>query len=362
MRIESLNIKHVRIIEEASLRSDASFVYLYGDNGSGKTSVLEAINLLATGQSFRSTTQKNIIRHGNTSLRIRASVRLDKNTELHNIGLEKHRNGSRTIRHNQENVKRITDLASFMPIRTVTPDSHALINGSPLLRRKYMDWGVFHVEQSLDFPWREYGRLLAQRNSLLKSCWDKNQIAAIDNLFCPLAEAIASAREKYCQRINALLPEILDSLDSSIDFQVKHAKGWAKDEIFSIALDSHGEQCRRFKTTTVGPHRADLQLLTHGKLAKDVLSRGQQKLMLYALTLAQVTDFHRKQNKHIILLCDDLQSELDGERTDKLVKTLLEQGHQLFVTGVTKLPLKFDSTQSMFHVKHGKVEKDTHEV
>lgn len=358
MRIESLNIQHLRILEEASLQSDASFVYLYGENGSGKTSVLEAIHLLAVGQSFRNTQQRNLIQYEKPLLRVRATFRTQQSEDIHNLGIEKSRDGSTQIRHNQNTVKRLAEIASLLPLRSVTPDSHAIVSGGPVLRRRYMDWGVFHVEQGIAFPWREYNRLLAQRNSLLKANSDNAQLRAIDSLFTVLGEQIAAARENYVQRLNALLPEILDSLDTNINLNISHSRGWSRDESFGNALMNRLEQCKRFKATSVGPHRADLQLLASGKPAREILSRGQQKLVLYALTLAQVTDFHRNRNSHMLMLCDDLQSELDAQRTEKLTNLLLEQGHQLFVTGTAKLDSSFDCTQALFHVKHGVVQQE----
>lgn len=358
MRIESLNIQHLRILEEASLQSDASFVYLYGENGSGKTSVLEAIHLLAVGQSFRNTQQRNLIQYEKPLLRVRATFRIQQSEDIHKLGIEKSRDGSTQIRHNQKTVKRLAEVASLLPLRSVTPDSHAIVSGGPVLRRRYMDWGVFHVEQGTAFPWREYNRLLAQRNSLLKANSDSAQLRAIDNVFAMLGEQIASARENYVQRLNALLPEILNSLDTNINLKISHSQGWSRDESFENALMSRLEQCKRFKATSVGPHRADLQLLASGKPAREILSRGQQKLVLYALTLAQVTDFYRNRNSHMLMLCDDLQSELDAQRTKKLTNLLLDQGHQLFVTGTAKLDSSFDCTQALFHVKHGVVQQE----
>ncbi len=355
MRLESLCIQNVRILKEVSLQSDASFVYLSGENGSGKTSVLEAIHLLATGQSFRSTQQRNLIQYDKSELRVRATLRLNAKEPSQTLGIEKSRDGSTQIRHNQADVKRISDLATLVPLRSVTPDSHALVSGSPGLRRRYMDWGVFHVEQGVSFPWREYNRLLAQRNSLLKTTWDTKQIKAIDSLFGTLGDAISLARDNYCERIDALLPEILESLDSNISLSIGHQQGWGRGESFGQTLSTRHEQCRRFKTTSVGPHRADLQLLADGKPAREVLSRGQQKLVLYALTLAQVTDFHRRRKSHMLMLCDDLQSELDDTRTRRLTQLLLAQGHQLFVTGTNTLDPDFECTKVMFHVKQGEI-------
>lgn len=357
MRLESIYIQNVRILEEVSLQSDASFVYLYGENGSGKTSVLEAIHLLATGQSFRSTHQRNLIQYEKPLLRVRGSLSRVNGNEKHNLGIEKGRDGKTLIRHNQVNVKRIADLATLLPLRSVTPDSHALVNGGPVLRRRYLDWGVFHVEQDVFFPWREYNRALSQRNSLLKNSSNNKQMQALDGIFAPLGEAIATARQNYCSRLETTLPEILDSLDSNINLQINHTRGWSKDESLECSLRNKYEHCRRFKTTSVGPHRADLQILANGKPAKEVLSRGQQKIVLYALTLAQVTDYHRNRNTQILMLCDDLQSELDDTRTTSLVETLLSQGHQLFVTGTSQHVNSKAQSKAMFHVKQGLIRK-----
>ena len=142
MRLVSLHIDDLRIIEHAELACDSPLIYVYGANGAGKTTVLEAMHLLASGQSFRLTQLRHLIRRDQPLLRVSGDMR-DAQGSLHRLGIEKHRSGVTRVRIDGQDVKRVSDLASYLPLRAVAPDSHALVSGSPALRRKFVDWGVF---------------------------------------------------------------------------------------------------------------------------------------------------------------------------------------------------------------------------
>jgi len=355
LRIKQLDIENIRVLEQVSLQCDTSFVHLYGRNGSGKTSVLEAISVLATGQSFRTQQARHVIRHEQEYLRVRASLVGDSSSEDNLLAIERTRSGSTTIRHNRQEIKRLSEVSAVLPVRSIAPDSHELISGSSSLRRRYVDWGVFHVEQAELFPWRDYNRLLDQRNALLKTHWNPEIMRAIDHSIAPLGEAISLARARYIERISHKIPAILASLDADFDVSLKHSRGWNDEMSLTEALDLKIDQCRKMKTTTVGPHRADLRIHCGSALAKDTMSRGQQKLMLYALLLAQVTDFSELHGAKMVLLCDDLRSELDATRAEILTSRLLSQGHQLFVTGTDKPSESFGDSVALFHVEQGVV-------
>lgn len=354
MRLVSLNVDDLRVLTRVSLQCDSALTYLYGENGAGKTSVLEAMHVLATGQSFRSTAVRHLIRRDQPLLRVTGELR-DGTGAVHRLGIEKHRSGVTRVRIDGEEVKRVADLALQMPLRAVAPDSHALVSGGPALRRRFIDWGVFHVEQRERFPWRRYTRLLDQRNALLKSAPDPALLNALDEQLAGYGDAIAACRSRYVARIGALLPGYLAQCGTRVEVTAEHAKGWRGEGPLADALRQYRADCVRYKVTSVGPHRADLRLLVDGKPAREVLSRGQQKALLYALTLAQADDFHHHGNRRMILLCDDLASELDGARFDAVLDRLTALGHQLFVTGVNREKSLADQQARVFHVKQGEV-------
>ncbi len=355
MRLVSLGIDDLRVLSSAQLECDSALTYFYGDNGAGKTSVLEAMHVLATGQSFRSTALRNLIRQDQPLLRVTGELR-DSTGAIHRLGIEKHRNGVTRVRIDGEEVKRVADLALQMPLRAVAPDSHALVSGGPVLRRRFIDWGVFHVEHRERFPWRRYTRLLDQRNALLKTTPDTALLDALDDQLAAYGDAIAECRERYVQRIADVLPDYLSEFSGSLTVTAQHARGWRGEGPLSEALRQHRSDCLRYRVTSVGPHRADLRLLVGGKPAREVLSRGQQKALLYALTLAQAHDFHHHGNRRMILLCDDLASELDAARFKAVLERLTALGHQLFVTGVNREKSLSDQQARVFHVKQGEVE------
>ncbi len=355
MRLLSLAVDDLRVLEHVQIDCDSPLTYLYGENGAGKTSVLEAMHVLATGQSFRSTQLRHLIRRDQPLLRVVGELR-DNAGAIHRLGIEKHRSGVTRVRIDGEEVSRVSDLALQMPLRAVSPDSHALVSGGPTLRRRFIDWGVFHVEQHERFPWRRYARLLEQRNALLKSSADTGMLDAIDSQLDTYGDSIVACRDAYVARLALLLPRYLSEFASDLSVEVHHAKGWRGDDKFGDALKRHRSDCLRYRVTSVGPHRADLVLTVDGKPAREVLSRGQQKSVLYALTMAQADDFHTHANRRMVLLCDDLASELDAHRFEAVLERLTTLGHQLVVTGVNREKSLADQQARVFHVKQGQVD------
>lgn len=353
MRLISLSVDDLRVVKHAEFQCDAPINYFFGRNGAGKTALLEATHLLACGQSFRSTQLRHLIRRDRPLLRVSGELQ-DTHGSIHRLGIEKHRNGTTRIRINGENVKRVSTLAAYIPLRAVAPDSHALISGGPANRRRFIDWGVFHVEQSERFPWRHYARALEQRNALLKYNPDPMMLDAIDLQLADHGTAMAVCRQEYVSRIAKLLPVYVRAFSGSLDVLCHYSSGWRGDMDLAEALQQHRPECLRHRVTSVGPHRADLVLTVGDKPARDVLSRGQQKALLYALTLAQADDFQQQSGRKMILLCDDLASELDKQGYETVLERLIELGHQLFVTGVETQKTFPDQQARVFHVEHGK--------
>ncbi|MEM9601545.1 MAG: DNA replication/repair protein RecF [Pseudomonadota bacterium] len=354
MQLTSLHIQNFRVIADTQLPCDRALNYLHGENGAGKTSVLEALHVLASGQSFRSTQLRHLIRRDQGLLRVSAALNSDAG-HTHRLGIEKHRNGTTRVRVDGHDVNRVSDLAAHMPLRAVAPDSHALVSGGPVLRRRFVDWGVFHVEQRERFPWRRYARALEQRNAVLKGQPEAALLDAIDEQLAQYGDAIAACRQAYIDRIAALLPTYTSAFADTLAVACQHAQGWRGDDGLAAALQRHRADCLRYRVTSVGPHRGDMVLTVDGKPAREVLSRGQQKAVLYALTLAQADDFHQQGGRRMILLCDDLASELDAARCQAVLERLLGLGHQLFVTGVEPQKVLSDQAARVFHVKQGEV-------
>jgi len=195
MHLTQLDIHQVRNLRDVQIKPCIRCNYIFGDNASGKTSVLEAIYLLSVARSFRTTHIKHVISHNKPALQVFARIQ-NKNLETTAVGLERSIQKTR-IRINGTNVKQVSELSSLLPVQIINPDVHKLLEQGPKYRRQFIDWGVFHVEHDFLMAWQQYYRVLKQRNAALRKKQTKDTITLWDNQLIQYAKAITLARESY---------------------------------------------------------------------------------------------------------------------------------------------------------------------
>ena len=363
MSLAEVAVHNLRNIEHTKIELSSEVNLFFGENGSGKTSLLEAVYLLSTGKSFRTSTHKNLIKEGQSSCIVSGIVRQHEVQERQistQIGIAKFPNSSE-LRINGVTVKQRSELARLLPLLIVTPTSHQLLDAGPHWRRQYLDWGVFHVEHFFGQTWGMYKRGLQQRNSLisegLRGTRDRDVLSSIDKELGRLGQQIDQSRQAYFASLLPLLVTTVSALLDFEDIQFEFKSGTPSGMDFPEYLVSGLSQDLRRGRTLHGPHTADLKVKIGKYEAKEVLSRGQQKLLVYALLLAQITLFKKQTGRHTTLALDDVSSELDQQRFEQLVWLLKEQFSQLLITSVNKEDLKLQpfSDCAMFHVKHGTV-------
>jgi DNA replication and repair protein RecF len=327
MFITRLNIQRIRNLKTVALSGLQPFNVFYGENGSGKTSILEAIHLLATGRSFRTHIPKNYIQHLCNDAVIFAQSESDK------IGIQKMQSGEQLIKVNGDSIATQGQLAKLLPLQVIDPQSTDIIDHGAKPRRQLLDWLMFHVEPDFYFAWQYYSRALKQRNSLLKSKrnltladlepWNKMLNQYGEMLHHQRAAIVEQWQTFFIEDLKKLLPELEISLEYSAGFHVEH--GLMHDLVQYHQKDVD----RRF--TEYGPHRADLRLRTPLGDADVVLSRGQKKLLIIALKLSQIAMLHSC-NKETVVLLDDLTAELDITAQQRLIERLSQLGSQVFIT------------------------------
>ncbi len=326
-----------------------------GANGSGKSSLLEALHCLSVGHSFRTRRAREIISRSEPSFQISGVLRNPNDDREHRAGLSRHRDGTTQIRLNFEEITSLADLSLLLPIKALTPDSHQLIQEGPELRRKFVDWGVFHVEPQFLHQWRVFKRSLIQRNQLLRDAASTPEIEAWNDPLVNAAIAIDGFRKHFVSRLSDALTERLNKLDTMFHVKLSYRSGWAADqdlaELMRLNLDYH----RKMKTTTDGPHRADLVIQAPDVPARQLLSRGQQKVLVYLLHLAQLDLLHREKSTRAIVLCDDLTSELDEYHRLHVIEQLLALQSQIFVSGVDLSSLS-QHPHKGFHFERGEIQ------
>ena len=352
MFITQLDIRQVRNLQDVKLIPSKRCNYIFGANASGKTSALEAVYLLSVARSFRTTHIKHVISHNSSSLQVFARVENEK-TEISALGLERSCKKTR-IRINGTDIKQVSELSALLPVQIINPDVHKLLEQGPKYRRQFIDWGVFHVEHDFLLAWKHYYRVLKQRNAALRRKLDKDAITLWDNQLIQHAKTITLSRERYLSGFVPIFNNYVNKL-MGLSVNILYQRGWDSDQSFTDTLEKSFEKDTYKGFTSSGPHRADLEISYNGVLVQNCFSRGQQKLLVCALRLAQITHLKKTMKQQSILLVDDLAAELDLDHRQNLIDLLVDTEAQLFVTATEQnsftLPPEIES--KMFHVEHG---------
>jgi len=310
---------------------------LAGDNAAGKTAVIEALWLLAAGRSFRTAHPKQLIQQC-PDQRIPGLVvfcETEQGDRRHRLGLRRSQDGRVQVRLNQENLRSQAQMATTLPIQLLTPESHRLLEEGPKARRHYLDWGCFHAQTDFMQHWRLYQRALKQRNRALRQQLPADQVQLWDGQLISANEQLHTLRQTYLHDLNpfletycqALMPEL--STAPSVSFR----PGWPQTHpSFEQALTSHLDKDRKQGFTQYGAHRADIRFRFDKMDAQMALSRGQQKLFVCALLLAQAALYQQQSGQTVIMLIDDLPAELDAHHRQTLLTLLDELGIQSLLT------------------------------
>ena len=358
VRIESLRIQSLRCLVDASLPLGAGLNVLVGANGAGKTSVLEAAFLLSHGRSFRSGSREALLQRGAASLSVFAELR-DARQGIARLGMG--REGQRWEARKDGVSVPLGQLVRACAVVCFEPGSHALIAGGADERRRFLDWGVFHVEQDFQLSWQRYQRALKQRNALLRA-----SRPVVDALFEPweveLAESaqlMDAARSAYLERLRPHLANELRAVVPELGTSsLRYRRGWPEDVLLADQLAASRERDRGRGHTTVGAHRADWSITTEQAPLREHLSRGQEKLVALSCLLAQATVYASQHEGEWPIVClDDLASELDQAHQAAIVARLLTVGAQVLITG-TELPAALaGAPHRLFHVEQGQVSR-----
>jgi len=367
MPLTRFELNNVRNLKRVKIIPAKSFNLIYGKNGSGKTSLLEAIYVLSLGRSFRTLINHKLISFGQNSCSVFGKVAKNSNTSLENdLGVQKSTQTKTQVRINGVQAKSASLLAEYLPLQLIAPQSIELIDGSSKNRRQFVDWGVFHVEHQFIDQWRLVQRQVKQRNALLKSIAHEKstdlklnlqkEIFTWDKLLVSSSNAVNCARISYLDEFIPYLQDYIKIFLPDYQLDIEYYPGWPKKNDLASLLESSFEKDLKQGYTFYSPNRADIRLKAGGVTVTDVLSRGQLKLLVCSLKLAQARHLAEKNGLQSIFLVDDLASELDPENRQLLCSSLHDLGAQVFITSVDKdsiiscLP---NQLYSLFHVEQG---------
>lgn len=362
MHLTRLTASGVRNLAPLDLRPDPGLNLVLGDNGAGKTSLLEAVHLLAYGRSFRGRVRDGLIRTGEQALEVFAEWE-EPRVARRRAGL-RHSGQAWTGRLDGEPVQQLGDLCAALAAITFEPGSHALVTAGAEARRRYLDWGLFHVERdgedAFRLTWRRYARALKQRNALLKQRAPASQLDAWDAELASAAEPLDRQRQAYVDRLQPALQTLSRELVPQLgEGRFEYRPGWRREQLpLADALLLARERDLAAGFTSVGPHRADWRIGHASRPGGETLSRGQAKLTALACLLAQAQDFATQRAHWPVFLLDDLTAELDRGHQERLLARLRASGAQVFVTG-TERPGGLEGAgwvPALFHVEQGRIE------
>jgi len=354
MPLRRLQVTDFRCLQSVSLDLDPHFTLISGPNASGKTSLLEAMYVLGRGRSFRTRRIEQLIRQG--AERFVVFGEIDMPDRQIPLGVEGSDGGIRA-RISGSPAASLAELALALPVQVIDPEVHALIEEGPSRRRRFMDWGVFHVKPSFIGDWQRYGQVLRQRNAALKAGQPPAAITAWDGDLVRYGDLVTEARSQYV----AVLAEHARAIGLNLlgqPLELRYRVGWAKDQSFPQALHQSWGYDQASGSTQVGPHRAELAILLDGLPVKDRISRGQQKLLAAALLIAQLKLFPDSGQQHPTLLLDDPAAELDDDRLAGLIREVSLQSVQLVVTTLNDEFAAFGAPGRRFRVRGGGLEAD----
>jgi DNA replication and repair protein RecF len=355
VRIASLQIENLRIVEHMQLSPGKGINFVVGGNGAGKTSILEAIYLAGRGRTFRHAEAGPMIREGADRTRVLVEIGDEVNDRASFLGVERARR-SLICRLNGRDVQKRSWLAEALPLQWIGSQPQLLLSMGPEVRRRFLDMGLFHVEPAYLALLGECHRALKQRNAAVRG-GDPDQVRLWNAPFADAAERLTAHRRSFSRELLKRTRALLQSWRSTFSIDFLFRPGWGKEDSLLVQLESRMPLDFRMGHTTVGPQRADLQIaITQGGLAEKRLSRGQQKLLVFAIHVGLNSLIEERKGHAPVLLIDDVASELDRLNRATLLTALAERAGQAFVASITLDSVELGlPNATMFHVEHGRL-------
>ncbi|HTY48509.1 MAG TPA: DNA replication and repair protein RecF [Steroidobacteraceae bacterium] len=392
MSLIEVSVDHLRCLRHAELALAPGRNLIYGENGSGKTSLLEALYLLGRGRSFRTRNSEKLITHGERQLVVfgrlqsglgeehphsaplvspAASVSGVQDgmglvsagsplsaqkpggvTSARALGLQVVRGEATVAKVDGRFVQSLAELSQALPVQVIEPGVHKLVEEGAFRRRRWLDWAVFHVEQGFMETWSHYARALRQRNSALRR--DAAQVRAWEPELIRLGELLSDSRRRLIERLVPHWAPMALAL-TGLELELIYSQGWPRDQSLPEALEACRDRDALRGQTHAGPHRADVLIRRGGRLARESLSRGQQKLLAVSLILAQLVLLQELLPDAPLLLLDDPAAELDPSRLAVFIEQVARLDCQLVLTSLSPDMSSFGRPERVFHVEQGGV-------
>ena len=361
MFIEHLETFRFRNLQRLSFDLGPNTVVLEGPNAQGKTNILEALNVCATGKSFRRAKPRELLCHGAHQGFVKA--RFSRQGVRHDVEVELSPT-RRTVKVDGRGLRRASKLLELINVVAFFPDDLRIIKGSPEERRNFLDRAVANHRSEFVDATLSYGKALKARNSLLRQdSVDRDMIGVYDTQLVEHGLILHRCRQETLTALQPLVVEhfgrVMQSditLGLGLLSGLPDAAGELDADRFAAALHNSYPRDRARGLTNVGPHRADLNFDLDGQPARQFASQGQQRALVLALKLAEVVYLRARLDCAPILLLDDVSSELDSERTRLLFEVVGGLDSQVWVTTTGAAPLPLPADVNHFQVRNGSLQ------
>jgi DNA replication and repair protein RecF len=341
MQIKRLSLLNFRNYKKADIEFSDGVHVIYGENGAGKTSILEAVHYLALTKSFRTNIDKNLVLNTEKMFRIQGEFKTSQEQAIVSI-IAYSPETEKSLTVNGQKARKFSDYIGDVPVVLLYPADLSLSQGGPSQRRRFLDILLSQSSKLYLHHLIQYTRSLRQRNRLLsdsggQTCdpqllksWEENLITHGVELIFRRTEAAAQLNEQVRQYYRELSKK-----DDEVKIVFRCNVQQQEEETLSSAFDRLFEQKRaqeqEYRTTLLGPHRDDLLFLLNGKPMRDYASQGEHKTFVIALKLAEFQLLQQQRLQSPILLFDDIFGELDANRIQQMLQQLSDIG-QVFVT------------------------------
>lgn len=327
MYLSSIKLNNFRNYKSLNLDLSENINVLLGKNAQGKTNLLEAIFFCGIGKSFKRVKDKELIKWEEESGKI--EIEIQKKYRKQKIEINLSKSLKKNIKIDGISIIRIGDLLGEIPVVFFSPDELKLIKESPEERRKFMNISLSQTDKKYFYLLRRYEKILANRNKLLKETKDievlRQTIDIWDRVLVDVAEKIIKERERFIKEITPFAEKALDYISGGkeklrVEYKGLKSENQTYSEILAKKLKQNIEKDFKLGYTSIGPHRDDIDIYLNEIEVKNFASQGQQRTVALSLKLAELEIMKQKTGEYPILLLDDVFSELDSERREKLLK------------------------------------------
>ncbi|UFS72187.1 DNA replication/repair protein RecF [Geomonas sp. RF6] len=362
MRLLGLRVSSFRNLKNLELTPGARFNVFYGNNGQGKTNLLESIYLLSTMKSFKLARNAELITFGADFSLIRGVV--EKDCVKRDISLLLEKQGKKG-KVDGKIATRMDDFFGNLNVVVFTPEEISMVRGAPELRRRYLDRAVFTGDLGYLALFHDYSKILKNRNALLK----RGELSGLDVWSEQLAHAAAGVvarRVAYLEEMQGLLQFFYKQISGNdeevvlsyrLNLMEREAYLADPEETLLKTLKAHAAEEKRRGTTVAGPHRDDIYFALDGRPVRHFGSQGQQRSFVLALKMAEIEYLHRRFGAPPVLLLDDMTSELDRERNANLMEFLKNREMQVFITttALQNVPFEEGAQHRAFQIREGRI-------